>query len=246
MPRCLGNVQGSAGRYDDESLSRTTLNDDFQQLFLDIVLKHVADLLQGETAPLRLLLLGTAGTGKTTTVQTTLQEIYRVLDADGTPVTFVRVAAPTGCAAWNVKFNATTVHQLIRHGNPFKKWAPLTSDDAIIRLQRHLSDTQLIFLDEVSMVGRQLMAKIDDRFGQAKPDNPKRYTLGGVSCVGIGDPAQCEAIGQQQMYDKTLHKETAQNADASHVALSNRGLDVYSEFTNVVILSNVHRLHKHV
>ena len=95
------------------------------------------------------------------------------------------------------------------------------------------------------MVGRQLVANIDSRLEQAKPHNPHRYALGGVSYVGIGDPARCEAIGPQQVYDCTLHKDTVLDVDATNVALSNRGLDVHSEFSEVVVLSNVHRLHKH-
>ena len=50
--------------------------------------------------PERLLLLGTAGTGKTTTVQAALQEMLWHLQSLRVPFDFVRVAAPTGCAAF--------------------------------------------------------------------------------------------------------------------------------------------------
>ena len=75
--------------YEGATLHRDQLGDDFQQLFVDIVLRHAEALLaavdtvplsalQAQAAaavakrvkPLRLLLLGTAGTGKTRTVQT--------------------------------------------------------------------------------------------------------------------------------------------------------------------------------
>ncbi len=91
----------TANQYTDASLSRDQLGDDFQQLFLHIVLAHVQALIDAELSssmlpvkPLRLLLLGTAGTGKTTTVQTTLQEINNVLARHGLPSTFYRVATP--------------------------------------------------------------------------------------------------------------------------------------------------------
>ena len=74
---------------------------------------------------LRLLLLGTAGTGKTYTVQTTLQELRRLLAARGVAATFVKVAAPTGPAAFNLRFNATTIHRLIRHRNLRKPFEDL-------------------------------------------------------------------------------------------------------------------------
>ena len=59
-----------------------------------------------------------AGTGKTTAVQTMLQELQHVMQQHGLPAEFVRVAAPTGSAAFNLRFNATTVHRLIQWFNP--------------------------------------------------------------------------------------------------------------------------------
>ena len=87
---------------------------DFQQLFVTLVLRHAEEVVAAWKAhtvpkPLRLLLLGTAGTGKTLALQTALQALAdRGLLRD-----FVRVAAPTGTAAFNVGFNATTIHRLI-------------------------------------------------------------------------------------------------------------------------------------
>ena len=53
------------------------LEDDFQQLFVQLVFQHMSRVFAGEpVAPLRLLLLGTAGTGKTFAVQTLLQLLH--------------------------------------------------------------------------------------------------------------------------------------------------------------------------
>ena len=87
------------------------------------------------------------------------------------------------------------------------------------------------------------MGRIDSRLRQAKAvANPNDSSLGGVSCVCSGDPAQCEAISDQQMYDTTAHKDTATASDAQKVLLSNTGLTIYKEFDEVVILSKIHRL----
>ena len=68
----------------------------------------------------------------------------------------------------------------------------------------------LLLLDEVSMVDRQMMGHIDSRLEQAKAGrNPQTESLGGCSCVIVGDPAQCEAIMDQQIYDVAPHKDTA-------------------------------------
>ena len=90
--------------YSDETLSKDTLSDDYQQLFVAMLLDHVQHVItclndKTQPEPLRLLLLGTAGSGKTRAVQTALQETQRTLAAAGLPFDvepreFVRVAAP--------------------------------------------------------------------------------------------------------------------------------------------------------
>ena len=196
-----------------------------------------------------MLLLGTAGSGKTRSVKTLLQEILRALRAADLPATidkdtFVKVAAPTGTAAFNLRFNATTIHRLIQWLRP-PYFAEISNETLLHRLQENLKSTALLILDEISMVGRQFMGRIDSRFEQAKAGkNSCGFSLGGVSCVGVGDPAQCEAIFDQQMYDVRSHKKTTLEGDAPSVQLSNRGLSVYSEFSDVIILTKAHRLTK--
>ena len=68
------------GAYSDPSLTKESLNDDYQLLFVNLLLQHMEDIVaawntQTVPKPMYLLLLGTAGTGKTRTVQTCLQEL---------------------------------------------------------------------------------------------------------------------------------------------------------------------------
>ena len=87
------------------------------------------------------------------------------------------------------------------------------------------------------------MGRINSRMNQAKAgSNPSDSSLGGVSCVCSGDPAQCEAITDQQMYDTRAHKETAAAGETQRVQLSNAGMSVFEEFDEVVVLSKIHRL----
>ena len=51
------------------------------------------------------------------------------------------------------------------------------------------------------MIGRQGMGRIDSRCKQAKSSHEM---LGGMSMACIGDPAQCEAIFDQQIYDQKM------------------------------------------
>ena len=125
----LDERKGADVEYDRPDLTKEKLNDDYQRLFIEVFLAHVRDILANSdktacVAPLRLMLLGTAGTGKSTTVQTLLQEIKRLLAESSYAGDFVRVAAPTGCAAFNIRFGATTLHRLFHILNPFK-WREL-------------------------------------------------------------------------------------------------------------------------
>ena len=185
-------------RVPDLGLRRRELGDDYQQLFVHILLEHVKDLVRSVYAgkgrqpePLRLLLLGKPGSGKTRAVKTALQEIYAELERAGLPATFVRVAAPTGTAAFNVRFPASTVHRLIHWFTPpfFSELDP--KGKALLKLQEHLRETRLFLVDEVSMFGRQFAGRADSRLTQGKAGGAhldKR--LGGLSFVGVGDPEQ--------------------------------------------------------
>ena len=89
-----------------------------------------------------------------------------------------------------------------------------------------------------------MMGRIDSRLRQATAE---RYdcddVLGGLSAVCVGDPAQCEAIMDQQIYDTDPHKRTNDMEEDSAAKLSNVGLNVYEHFNEVIILTHVHRLH---
>ena len=65
-----------------------------------------------------------------------------------------------------MRFNATTVHRLIHWFTPpWFKDLPAESD-ALIKFQTYLQHTFLVVFDEVSMIGRQMMGRIDARLQQ--------------------------------------------------------------------------------
>ena len=130
--------------------------------------------------------------------------------------------------------------------NPFK-WSSLEERSAQLdAFQKKLEHTKLLVFDEISMLGRQIMGKIDDRCSQGKTaeQNPNGATLGGLSCVGVGDPAQCPPIKDDVFYDVHPHKDTHSDPDATRVRMSNAGLHVFSTFGDVIVLQICHRIHK--
>ena len=204
------DIQDDYPQYQDESLTLDAV-DEYQLLFISVVLEYVEKLLEAmdrqleEPEPLRLMLLGTAGTGKSPATKTLLQELRRRLHGHKLEVDFFKVAAPTGTAAFNVRFNATTIHRLIHWFTP-KYWNEDVSQDKLYKLQQALGNTELVVIDEISMVGRQMMGRIDSRLSKAKPH--KDSSLGGTSLVCVGDPGQCQAMWDQQLYDVNPHSKT--------------------------------------
>ena len=140
------------------------------------------------------------------------------------PTTFVRVAAPTGTAAFNIRYSATTIHRLIHWFNP-RFFEKITDDKKLFALQEHFRHTRLILIDEVSMVGRRMMGRIATRLEEAAPIKSPyvhSHDMGGLSAVCVGDPAPCEAIFDDQMYDHTPHKSTVDHADAARLCFKKR------------------------
>ena len=66
--------------------------------------------------PLRLMLTGYAGSGKSRTLRAIVRSERRVLKNHGADPETVRncckLAAPTGCASFHMKYGATTAHRL--------------------------------------------------------------------------------------------------------------------------------------
>ena len=113
--------------------------------------------------------------------------------------------------------------------------------DALEQFQKHLDQTELIILDEISMVGRQFMGKINSRLCQGKMND---NMLGNVSCISVGDPGQCAAMHDQQMFDTDKHPNTTKDNATNAPLHSNVGLEVYGSFDECIILSTVYRLNK--
>jgi DNA replication protein DnaC len=129
-----------------------------------------------------MILLGTAGTGKSFTVSaiTKLKEEH------------IKKASPTAKAAFLI--NGDTLHSLfnIPVDNSNKKTAFLDlENEALANLQRQFDGIDLLIIDEFSMLGQEMFGKIDRRLKQAKNNNSP---LDGISLILIGDPAQLHTI----------------------------------------------------
>ena len=176
-------------------------------------------------APLRLIVSGTAGTGKSYMLGAIRQHLG--------PAVAV-VAAPTGAAARNI--GGSTLHSLL--AIPAKKGggdgvSPL-KDARLLALQETFAHVRYLVIDEKSMVGARLLAAVDARLRQAHPAHSDQ-PFGGMSVVLVGDFGQLPPVGDAPMFS------TSSVGAAQPDAATKAGRAAYRSFFGAFELEQVHR-----
>ena len=186
----------------------------------------------------RAILLGTAGTGKTTC----LKAILRELQVRG--LQKFAVAAYTGVAANNIGCGARTLTDLFRLAKMNEasgELEPLAGEDLKV-FQEDLGALELLIIDEISMVSRVVLAQIHARLREWRVAWGDRKLaeepFGSVAVILAGDFGQLPPIGMPPsvslVYDGT-HEEIREHKAA------NQGLRLLRLFDTVVRLRRVHR-----
>ena len=165
--------------------------------------------------PLRMIVTGTAGTGKSFLIGC-LQQLLQDK---------VRVLAPTGVAAFNV--HGCTLHSALCL--PTKGEIKSLEGDSLRRLQDSLAGIEYIIIDEMSMVGRKMFGQIDQCLHQAFP-RYGNHVLGGRCCLLFGDFGQLPPVMDLPLY-----------TSVSRSALSDLGRSAYQTFNRAVVLRQVMR-----
>ena len=174
----------------------------------------VREHLEGSgSTPLRLIVSGTAGTGKSFLINCLRLLLNHKL----------RVAAPTGVAAFNVDGN--TLHSLL--SLPTKGEFKDLEGERLHKLQQSLADMEYLIIDEMSMVGRKMFGQVDQRLRQIFP-NHSDQVLGGCSCVLFGDFGQLPPVMDLPLY-----------TTSSRSALADLGSNTYQEFDQAIVLDQV-------
>ena len=116
---------------------------------------------------------------------------------------FIRVAAPTGCAAFNVR--GETLHSLLQLPVPtnLKNPVPELAGGQLSRLQLTFKNCELLAIDEKSMVSTLRLHQIDQRLRQAKPQKAKE-PFGGISVLLMGDFAQLPPVMEKALFEVKL------------------------------------------
>ena len=168
-----------------------------------------------DTTPLRIIVSGTAGTGKSYLIH-----CLRLLLQDK-----VRVVAPTGVAAFNV--DGHTLHSLLNL--PTKGEFKDLEGEHLNRLQQLLARMEYLIIDEMSMVGRKMFGQVDRRLRQVFPHHSNQV-LGGCSVLLFGDFGQLPPVMDLPLYTSSTSS-----------ALSDIGASGYQSFDHAVVLDQVMR-----
>ena len=167
--------------------------------------------------PLRMIVSGTAGTGKSYLIHCLRLLLQHQL----------RVAAPTGVAAFNV--DGCTLHSLL--SLPTKGDFKDLEGERLNKLQQSFADIKYIIIDEMSMVGRKILGQVDRRLRQAFPHRGHvQEVFGGCSCLLFGDFGQLPPVMDLPLYTTDSRSD-----------LSDQGRAAYHQFNQAVVLNQVMR-----
>ena len=180
---------------------------------------------EGPPEPLYLILQGRAGCGKSYLINCVQKHCAEVLKAPG----LVKIAAPTGTAAFQV--SGSTIHSSLQLPVPAPKKdpAPTLTGDQLARLQRDFKGCQILVIDEMSMLSPLRLYQIDRRLREAKPEFAQ-CMFGGMSVVLMGDYAQLPPVMDKSLFEQVLPDSFA--AD---------GKMAYNQFNDVIVLDTIMR-----
>ena len=160
----------------------------------------VVAMKKGEDVkPYRVFVSGPGGVGKSYVISLIHRDTVKLLRLSGRvepeDVT-VLLTAPTGVAAFNIQ--GMTLHSALLLGTSKFGAQPLTQDK-LNTLRTRLSNLKLIIIDEISVVGSNMLLQIHKRLQQlmGKGDDS---TFGDVSILAVGDLYQLRPVAQPHIF----------------------------------------------
>ena len=199
---------------DDEELVVKRLKDaDFRKLVQSLNIEqreffyHVLNSVKTDKLPLRLYLSGGAGVGKSTVTNALYEALIRFLNAqpenDPDDVSVVKVA-PTGKAAFNIRGN--TLHSAFKiPANRGFNYCTLDRD-RLNTIRSQLQRMQVVFIDEISMVGSGMFNFLDLRLQQIMGT---KEPFGGLSIITVGDLFQLKPVFDHWIFENSNDGYTA-------------------------------------
>ena len=180
------------------------LNDEQRSIVMfhhDWCRKAILALKEGRPVePYHVFLSGPGGVGKSHVIKLVHSDTLKLLKLSGAfepDDVIVLLTAPTGVAAFNI--NGMTLHSAFLLGrSKYSGFQPL-SHERLNTLRTKLSRLMLVIIDEVSMVGANMLLEIHRRLQQIKGVSDDKV-FGGVSILAVGDLYQLPPVGQAPLF----------------------------------------------
>lgn len=154
------------------------------------------------SAPLHMIVTGTAGTGKSYLINCIRLLLQEQLN----------VSAPTGAAAFII--DGKTLHTLL--SLPTKGGFKELEGNRLHTLQQLLSGVKYIIIDEMSMVGRKIFGEIDRCLRQVFPHHAQEV-FGECSIQLFGDFGQLHPVMDLTLYTTDTHSDLSDQGRAAYL-----------------------------
>ncbi|KAJ8516236.1 hypothetical protein ONZ45_g6447 [Pleurotus djamor] len=198
-----------------------------QRRAYDIVAWHLDETLMGKSPPpLRMVLHGEGGTGKSKVIQT----VTSYFTSRGASAMLLK-SAYTGIAASLIDGKTTHVIGMISLTNK-----PM-NDETKKKLQQFWQSKQYLIIDEVSMISKAFFAALSRNISIGKAGKETDASFGGVNVILAGDFHQFPPVGLGT--NQALFHPSNPLVDSLP---SQTGRKIYEEFTTVVLLKEQMRV----
>lgn len=193
-------------------------------------------------APLRLLMTGPGGTGKTHIIKS----LQKVMDAYGSKHN-IRFLAPTGSAA--ALIDGMTIHKGLcirvkvkNTGKGNRKPGESTEDYDVLcnvssrqAMRDEFKDVTVIFIDEISLLSLQLLSELDYGLRYVKQN---QEFFGGIMMIFSGDFHQYPPVGGTPLYTPIRYS----SSNSSDELLKRLGRMAWKSVSNVISLTEQERM----
>ena len=147
--------------------------------------------------PIQIFLTGPAGCGKTFTMKLIMETYNRFSQVHNSNQNAYVAAASTGIAATNL--DGITVHSALQI-NMSNHDMPLSNEAVNSYRIAFLDNVKIMFIDECSMIGAELLAIIDSRLKQIMFNYDEPF--GGLDIIFSGDLRQLPPVRQTPIYKR--------------------------------------------
>ena len=196
---------------EEDHLAGELNDDDFRDLVQKLNLKqkeffyHVLHWMKTKKDPFYNFLSGGAGVGKSVLLKALYQALVKYFShkaGENPDEVKVLICAPTGKAAFNV--GGSTIHSVFNipaeQGFSYK---PLDMQQ-LGTFQSKFKSLKIVFIDEISMVGRKMFnfinLRLQEIMGCLKP-------FGGISIIAFGDLYQLKPVMDQWIFKSNVNSE---------------------------------------